>query len=107
MKVWLDDVRPMPEQFDVHAKTAWEAIELIDNNKVTVISLDHDLGDQEKCGSGYNVACHIEQRAVEGKEVPVWFLHTSNPVGRENMRRCLQSAERLYIETKEHMDSLV
>ena len=105
-KVWLDDLRPMPDGYDFHAKTAWEAIDMLDTDKVTDISLDHDLGRLKKCGTGYDVACHIENRAYYGKPLPNWKLHTANPVGEENMRRCLESAERIYNETLEHENSI-
>jgi hypothetical protein len=42
--LWLDDVRPMPEAFDVHVKTAEEAIALLRRGIVVKISFDHDLG---------------------------------------------------------------
>lgn len=29
LRVWLDDVRPMPSSFDLHCRTAEEVIELI------------------------------------------------------------------------------
>lgn len=50
MRVWLDDERPMPLGFDVHVKTADEAIKLLANGQVKVISLDHDLGENEDTG---------------------------------------------------------
>jgi hypothetical protein len=45
MNIWLDDERPMPAGFDVHVKTAKDAIALLAQGNVTLISLDHDLGE--------------------------------------------------------------
>lgn len=95
MKVWLDDERPMPDRYDVHVKTAQEAIALLEQGVVTEISLDHDLGLVE-AGTGYMVAFHIEYMAYKGFAPPVWRLHTANPVGRENMKNALMSAMDIY-----------
>ena len=98
MKIWLDDSRPMPPGFDYHAKTAVEAIELLASGGVTAISLDHDLGDD--CGSGYEVACYIEQGAFDGTLATVEVsIHSANPVGRERMEQAISKA-RLYWSQK-------
>ena len=65
MKIWLDDERPMPSEFDVHARTADDAIRYIENNDVELISFDHDLGREEN-GTGYDVANWIEAEAYLG-----------------------------------------
>lgn len=95
MRVWLDDTRPMPEDFDVHVKTAQEAIDLLKTGDVTMISLDHDLG--ENAGTGYDVACFIEQGAVLGtlKKLIV-ISHTANPVGYKNIGLALGTAFRVW-----------
>ena len=100
MRVWLDDVRAMPAGFDVHVKTAPEAIQLIRTNEVQSISLDHDLGDIANAGTGYDVACEIEKRVTEGHKPPRWMVHSANPVGRDNMIAALRAAERLYLRQK-------
>lgn len=98
MRVWLDDVRPMPEHFDVHVKTAQEAIDLLKTGKVTRMSLDHDLGNDFM--TGYDVAKFVEQAAFEGTLAPLRFsLHTDNPVGRKNMAAALRNAYK-YWEAK-------
>lgn len=94
MKLWLDDVRPMPEGYQAHAKTAQEAIDILKREKVTHISFDHDLGDAEG-NTGYAVACFIEELAFlrEIKQVPIWRVHSANPVGAENIRKAMEKAE--------------
>lgn len=90
MKVFFDDCRPMP---------AGEAIELLKTGKVTVISLDHDLGDEKIVGSGYLVACFIEQMAYFGQMPRLdWHIHSANGVGIINMRVALMNADRYWTE---------
>jgi hypothetical protein len=110
MRVYLDDVRQTgartrnPDIFTHRAYTASEAIELLETGMVEHISLDHDLGAdgyvaEEVCGNGYQVACWIEQAVAEGRiNMPTWEIHSMNPVGSANMRRALESAERIAAE---------
>lgn len=94
MRVWLDDCRPMPSDYTHWAKTAQEAIQFLDTGLVSAISLDHDLGDETVVGSGYKVACHIEEGAFH-QTIPKleWKIHSSNPVGRARMQDALDNAE--------------
>jgi hypothetical protein len=93
--VWLDDSRTMPEGYEVHVKTAEEAIKLLMSGEVSFISLDHDLGDGN--GSGSQVALYIEEHAWRGTlNRLAWRLHTANPVGREYMHSCLSNADRYW-----------
>jgi hypothetical protein len=86
MHLWLDDLRPAPDGW-VWAKSALEAIRILDAETVECISLDHDLGDTAVPEmTGYNVALHLAQRAFDGKPIPgAVFIHTANPVGRERI----------------------
>lgn len=96
MKIWLDDERPMPLGFDYHARTAHEAIELLEAGGVTTISLDHDLGDEQN-GTGYDVACYIEQAAYNGMFAPIEVtIHSANPVGRDRMQQALDRAREFW-----------
>ena len=96
MKIWLDDVRPMPPQFDYWAKTADEAWrKLLDNQENCFISFDHDLGLHY---TGYDLAKRIEIDAAEGYLIyPItWEIHSANPVGRKNIEQAMRSAERFW-----------
>jgi hypothetical protein len=94
MKLWVDDVRPMPKGFDYHAKTAQEAIHLIGQNIVEEISLDHDLGSEEPRETGYFVAKFIMVAAHNKWIKPIrWAVHSANPVGRENIENALRNAD--------------
>jgi hypothetical protein len=94
--VYLDDLRPTPSQYDVHARTAAEAIALLRTGKVQFISLDHDLGEA-KNGTGYDVAKEIEEAAYHGRIPPLfWGIHSANPVGRKNMQTALKNADKYW-----------
>jgi len=98
MKLWIDDLRPMPDTFDVHAKTASEAIEILKRGKVTHASFDHDLGEEEN-GTGYDVASWVDNAASE-KTIPpfTWTIHSANPVGAANIRAALTHASKLWLK---------
>jgi hypothetical protein len=99
IRVWLDDCRPMPADFNVWARTAAEAIALIETDTVIFISLDHDLGDEAICGTGYQVAKRIEELAHDGAIPPIdWAVHSANPVGRANMEAAMRGARRWWSE---------
>lgn len=94
MKLWVDDLRPMPDGFDAHAKTAQEAIRYLETRDVKKISLDHDLGSDSQYETGYFVACWIEL-AAHNKWIPKlqWEVHSANPVGRRNIEMALKKAD--------------
>jgi len=98
--VWLDDVRPMPSEFNVHVKTAREAILLLNKGDVSSISLDHDLGPSDE--TGYSVAKYIEEHAYYG-DLPRLkvMIHTDNPEGRRNMMAAINNAERYWRQHEE------
>jgi len=97
MKIWVDDERSMPEGFDYHVKTAAEAIDLLQQGRVTRISLDHDLGGLAEFETGYFIAQFIEMAAHNGWIPPIeWEIHTANPVGRRNMEAALRNADKYW-----------
>lgn len=110
MRVWLDDVRPMPKEgFDIWVKTAEEALELIESGQVSFMSFDHDLGFNMKtmrCDnvkSGYDVAKRVEQLAAEGTLRRFgWAVHSMNPTGADNIEMALKAADRFWA-SKERM----
>lgn len=97
MKLWLDDVRPMPPGYDRHVRTADEAIEALKGGQFDEVSLDHDLG--EGCGTGLDVAKWIECGAHSGDLDRLgWRVHSMNPVGKAAMESYLRSADRFWRE---------
>lgn len=96
--LWVDDERPMPSGYNIHAKNYDEAIKALETLEFDCVSLDHDLGDNSK--SGYEVAKYIEERARLGTlKFMYCFCHSQNPVGKKNIKIALQKAE-------EYWDSL-
>lgn len=97
MRLWVDDERPVPEGW-VGAKTAKEAICILEEQKVEEISLDHDLGDTENRPeeTGYTVLTYIESRVVwdENYVAPKIHVHTANVAGRRRMELGVESIER-------------
>lgn len=63
---------------------------------ITHISLDHDLGDAEKKGTGYDVLFWIEKKVATSDYTPPEIsIHTSNPSARKKMNMALGSIQRL------------
>ncbi|MEM6413519.1 MAG: cyclic-phosphate processing receiver domain-containing protein [Pseudomonadota bacterium] len=85
MKVYLDDERETPPGWK---RVYWpsEAIELLETETVTELSLDHDLGDDER-GTGYDVVTWIEEAVVlRGFAPPVMHVHSANSSARIKMQ---------------------
>lgn len=99
MKVFLDDLRPTPEGW---TRAYWpeEAIVLLEAGGVTEVSLDHDLGDDER-GTGYTVLLWIEEQvALHGIEPPRLHIHSANPPARLKMEAALASIHRLALRAR-------
>lgn len=94
MRVYLDDERPTPEGW-VHVYWPCEAIELLEGGEVTEISLDHDLGDDQR-GTGYDVVLWIEEAvATRGFVPPKIHVHSANASAREKMLAGVRAIVRL------------
>ena len=90
MKIWVDDLRPVPEGYK-WAKSVNQAIYLVEKaeaggEKVELLDLDHDLGDYYSDGG--DAIKILDWLAERGTFYPV-RIHTANPVGRENMERMI------------------
>lgn len=101
MKVWLDDLRQVPHNYDVHVKDAGNCIIILSTGKVTHIAFDHDLADKDTGEfseqTGYTVAKYIETEAYYGR-LPrlTWSVHTDNPDGRKNIVAAMENADRYW-----------
>lgn len=100
MRLYLDDIRATPHDFDIRTYTAPETIEFLKGGRVTHISLDHDLDgegnlDPSETGTGYDVAKWIEQAAHDGT-LPrlTWAVHSMNASGAARIKAAMQSADR-------------
>lgn len=95
LKIFLDDERQTPEGW---TRVYWpdEAIRLLSTMEVDEVSLDHDLGDDER-GTGYDVLLWIEEQAATaaGYRPPKIAVHSANSSARIKMLSAIESIERL------------
>ena len=99
MRIWVDDMRPMPKEYDVRCRNVWETIGCISEvtargEKIELISLDHDAGAEYVYGGDYiQILYYLDWLRVE-KRIEVctnFHIHTANPVGVRNMRSIITS----------------
>jgi hypothetical protein len=91
MKLWIDDVRPAPQDGSwwIHLKSVNEAKEYIElagrylyGITIELIDIDHDAGDFVNDGGDYiRLLDWLEEM---GYNYPI-RIHSMNPVGRANM----------------------
>ncbi|WP_286763341.1 MULTISPECIES: cyclic-phosphate processing receiver domain-containing protein [Rhodopirellula] len=92
MKVYLDDERRTPDGWH---RVYWpdEAIALLKTGIVTDLSLDHDLGDDDR-GTGYDVVLWIEEQvALHGFVPPAMQVHSANVSARTKMENGIRAIE--------------
>ena len=93
INVYLDDLRVGPDGF-VIARTYEDAIKLLESNKIGVLSLDHDLGEDSNGNllkTGYDLVKYICENNCDIEKI---YIHTDNAVGRTNMFETLKGAMR-------------
>jgi hypothetical protein len=83
INVYLDDLRPCPPGF-VLARNVDECLALLESGNVRYLSLDHDLGENEP--TGYDLTKIMVERGLWPLRI---YMHTANPVGRDNMYQLL------------------
>lgn len=93
LKIWVDDVRPAPNDDYYWCKTVNSVKRLlcdahiINCYDIVVIDLDHDAGDYAKEGGDYiKILDWLEET---GRRYPI-HIHSMNPVGVANMRAIIQ-----------------
>ena len=106
MKIWIDDVRPAPENY-LWCKSVNEAKELIEFvervfegytvlNQITgesirvyieLLDIDHDAGEYANDGGDYIKL--LDWLEETGRNYPV-RIHSMNPVGVANMRAIIE-----------------
>lgn len=94
IRVFLDDERTTPDGW---VRVYWpkEAIELLEAGTVAELSLDHDLGDDER-GTGYDVVLWIEEAvALRDFKPPKITVHSANSSAREKMVAGIRTIERM------------
>jgi hypothetical protein len=95
MRVYLDDERATPDGW---VRVYWpsEAIALLETGEVEELSLDHDLGDDDR-GTGYDVVLWLEEAVALRSFRPPGRIsvHSANSSAREKMLAGIRSIERL------------
>ena len=92
MKIWVDDVRPMPKDFNIHCYSVNETIDIIQSlinrgETIELISTDHDAGDFRYDGGDYiKILDWLEEKNIS---IPI-RIHSGNIVGRQNMERIIK-----------------
>ena len=98
MKVFLDDERPTPDGW-THARWPEDAIELLKSGQVTHLSLDHDLGNDDR-GTGYEVLLWLERVvAVDGFDPPELMVHSANTSARQKMELAIRRIDQ-FVESR-------
>lgn len=99
MKIFLDDMRPAPDNSWILVKTPQEAIKLIMSGQVEEASLDHDLGAGQP--TGYDLLKWVEEEVFNNNfEPPIFHIHSANPVGRRNMYAAIKKIKQQVIANK-------
>ena len=101
-KLWLDDLRPAPDTWDL-ATSAETAIAMLKYRQYDIISLDHDLGHDildvsKDAPTGLDVLRWIEEQVTLGFQPPEMIVHSMNPVGRANMLAAISTIHRIYAD---------
>ena len=92
MKIWVDDVRPAPNEDYIWVDTTNKAKNMIMyfeevGNPISLISLDHDAGSYAADGGDYiRILDWLEET---GRRYHI-RIHSANPVGVANMRRIIE-----------------
>ena len=92
IKLWVDDIRPAPEDY-IWCKSVFNAINVIEywddfiGTEINLIDMDHDAGDYFQYGGDYiRLLDWLEET---GRNYPI-RIHSQNPVGVQNMRAIIQ-----------------
>ena len=98
MKIWIDDIRPAPDDY-LWIRTVLGAKTVIGMflknylGKELLIDLDHDAGDFSKDGGDYiEILNWLECEGIVDDRF-TFHIHSMNPVGVENMRRIIKRNE--------------
>lgn len=92
MRLWIDDVRPAPKDYDHWINSVAVAKDMIEgcerkNITIDLIDIDHDAGVYAVMGGDYIKL--LDWLEETGRNYPI-RIHSMNPVGVENMRRIIQ-----------------
>ena len=99
MKLWIDDLRPAPNDEYIWCHSVYRAIKEIEMREyliedlgeecepIELIDIDHDAGEYYQYGGDYiRLLDWLEET---GRSFPI-RIHSQNPVGVQNMRAIIQ-----------------
>ena len=89
VKIWIDDIRPVPEGY-VGIKSVNEFIDYIKKHGyggISLIDTDHDAGDYQEDGGDY-INCFDYLRSIGAKNLTI-HIHSANPVGANHIRQII------------------
>ena len=95
MKIWVDDIRPAPEDWcQAYSVNAAKEMILANYPDIDGISLDHDSSIYNQFGGDYiNILKWLEEQEHKANKKIVTFpihIHSMNSVGVQNMRNIIQ-----------------
>ena len=93
INLYIDDLRDCPPGFVV-ARNVEEAVYYFENYDINILSLDHDLGEDDDGNlrpTGYDFVKMFCERGYRANKI---YIHTDNGAGRENMYHTLKGAQR-------------
>lgn len=93
INLYVDDLRDCPKGFTI-ARNFEEAVQFIENYNIHILSLDHDLGEDQNGNllpNGYDLVKYFCEKGLRADKI---YIHTDNGVGRENMFHTLKAAQR-------------
>ncbi|OCL90817.1 cyclic-phosphate processing receiver domain-containing protein [Arcobacter porcinus] len=107
-KLYLDDLRDLPDNSYTLVRSYMEAIDFIENNGIPeFISFDHDLGVDEKDNllpTGYDFAKWLVDMDIDNiHKFPKnfsFYVHSANPVGKANIESYLNNYLNSILERK-------
>lgn len=103
LKLWVDDIRPAPSDDWIVARNINQAIRAIIRFEFEEISLDHDISHQVTvggtsrpypCGECFCAVAHFiatKYHMGNPSRIPVMTIHTSNPIGKDEMSNIFMS----------------
>lgn len=106
MKLFVDDIRPAPDESWMVARSVLSAIRALSHFAFEEVSLDHDISHQVSiggklerpfpCEETFEPVAHYLHARAASSEIPFqdWkrpriTIHTSNPVGKDHLLRAL------------------
>lgn len=92
MKLFVDDIRIAPQGF-ILAKTISEAVRILDDFHVGIVSLDHDITYQDERGAftgkvspeDFSTVARFIRRLPVDQMPHTVYVHTANPDGAQRI----------------------